>query len=831
MKKNNLFSAIKSLVGISIRTNKTAGFSAVLITFLFFAVFFSCVEFSGKKTSGNFTLDKDNLYIIDNFSGENSEDLNWWTYADDKGSRLTVSLLTSGNTSDSKSGNETENGIMEINVSILAGGYGGVETEFGEKLNFYGSKGLTVTLKSNKAGIPFYIVVWISDPTQTSPLVRFKTPFKFLLKTTKESIGKPVTYILPWDSFKRSTWVGNAGIRKIDPSKIIGMEIAFENENSSTDINGKIFAMNISAQISRKQLVENSKSKKSNSLNPVKINQLGYEPEASKYVYSSTAAWKFNITNTESGKIVYSGSMEYLGYDNDTEMDVYRGDFSNFTDTGEYTAEVVGLGKSSDFKIKEGIFAKAANLSSMFYYFQRSGIDVELPDGEIIKKGHTLPAVLWDKRNIEKNVAGGWYDAGDYGRYIPTAAFSVMQLMYAAEFNPDLLTESGNGMPDLLDEIKWELEWMLKMQRDDGAVYHKVTTKDYPEMGLPPSNDKQQLYLFGPTTSDTAFFTAAMAKAASIYKNLDAAFADKCARTAEKSYQFLKEHPEQIPRGGFKNPPPSKFPMQGGYDFSGNEKHSRMWAAAEIYALKKDQESLEDFKSLYTKSTLRGNYIKTDWADPYNMALYAYIKGASDKPEKNSPLYSTVLNDFLLQADSIAEVSKESLFRTALKGRKGDFAYVWGSNQVVSANGVHLAIAYILTGKDIYRETAYQQAQYLLGCNSLSKLFLSLPTEMIKNSTNSGPDTRTESVNPVRNPHHNLSIYLGYAVPGIVSEGPNGAVKEGSGDDPVLNRLWRKNTPPALCYKDDSKSWATNEPTIDANASFTALMAFLDSVK
>ena len=805
------------------------GITAVLISFYFSAVFFSCAGFAGGGNYGKFTLDKDNLYTIDNFEGESIEDLNWWTYTDDKGSSLDISLSTE---------NITEKNILEITASIQAGGYGGVETEFGETLNLDGSKGLTVTLKSDRAGIPFYIVVWVSDPTQTSPLVRFKTPFKFLLETTEESEEKAVTYTLPWGGFKRSEWVGNAGIKKIDTSKIIGMEIAFENEDSPTDINGKLFIMNISAQISKEQLAQNSRSKKSGGLNPVKINQLGYEPEGIKYIYTSAAAWKFNIIDNNSGEIVYSGSMEYLGYDKDTEMDVYRGDFSDFTETGEYSAEAVGLGKSSVFKIKDGIFAEAAKLSSRFYYFQRSGTDIIMPDGRVIKKGHTQPAVLWNKRNVKKNVSGGWYDAGDYGRYIPTAAFSVMQLMYAENFNPDLFTdgflnipESGNGVSDLLDEIKWELEWMLKMQRDDGAVHHKVTTKDYPEMGLPPSEDKQQLYLFSPTTSDTAYFTAVMARAASVYKNTDTAFADKCTQAAEKSWQFLMEHPEQIPRGGFKNPPPSQFPMQGGYDFSGNEKHSRMWAAAEMYALNRSQSALEKFKNLYSASNLKGNFIKTDWADPYNMALYAYLNSASETQEKNTSLYNTVLNDFLHQADSIAEVSKESLFRTALKGREGAFAYIWGSNQVVSANGVHLAAAYNLTGKNIYREAAYQQAQYLMGCNGLSKLFLSVPEEMAENSINPDSGTETGGFDPVRNPHHNLSMYLGYAVPGIVGEGPNGAVKEGSGDDPVLNRLWKDKTPAALCYKDDSESWATNEPTIDANASFTALMAFLDSVK
>ncbi len=547
--------------------------------------------------------------------------------------------------------------------------------------------------------------------------------------------------------------------------------------------------------------------------NPVMINQLGYTVTGRKVFYSSKPARKFIIRNEENGEIVFSGPMVYEGFDTDTGMDIRLGDFSVFHTPGKYFVEVIGAGKSSPFEIKDDVYNKALILTSRFFYHQRSGIDTLCDDGQtVIKKGHIAEAFLWGDNRERKNVSGGWYDAGDYGRYMPTASFSVSMLLYAYEFNPDFfkdgalgLPESGNGIPDLLDEIEWELSWMLKMQTKTGSVYHKVTTMEYPEMGTLPAEDTAPLYLFGPTSVDTAYFSAVMARSARVLERNDSEFARKCRVAALKSCNWLLANPNQIPSGGFHNPPPSVYPMQGGYDFSGSENDARMWAAAELYRLTGKENMFDTFKALYKSGGHKTIFKKMDWSDPYAFALYTFLSGS----DKSLPLYKQVYDDFINQTDKIMAVSKKSLLYTSLAGREGPFAYVWGSNEVVSANGVELIMAYKLTGDERYLMTAENQLHYLLGCNGLSKIFLS-----------------GIGSNPVKHPHHNLSIYCGRAVSGIVGEGPDGAVDEGSGGDMILNRLWENKIPAALCYADNEESWATNEPTIDANAAFTALLSW-----
>jgi len=777
-------------------------FLSIFLTLLIF----SCQHIRTKEEvdlaeglkNGTITAD----LIIDGFE----EDLAWWPYLDEEGSKVDIQI--------SEPIIESESRYLKIDADIKSGGYGGVEMEFPEIQRLAGSKGIVINLKSDRADIPVVLVIWVQDPTQTSPFVNYKTPFNYLFHTRSSSVDNWEQYVFPWNGFERSTWLGEKGVWTLDPNLIVGMEFAFENKDSNEKIEGTILVDDIRVIIDSDTLLANEVKKTDQKYNPIKVNQIGYKPDGEKLFFSSSAAWKFNLFDETTEKIVYSGSMQFMDSDADTGMEIYGGVFTEFTISGRYFIEVVGVGESYHFEIRDNIYDNALYITSRFFYNQRSGMDIQLEGFKdaVIKKGHSGKAVLWDDNLVKKELSGGWYDAGDYGRYMPTAAFSVNQLFYAFEFNPGFfkdgslnIPESGNGIPDLLDEIGWELSWMLKMQADNGMVYHKVTTKDYPEMGSLPSEDKQQLYLFGPTSSDTAYFTAVMAKAATVFEPYDQMFSEVCREAALKSYTWLLEHPDQFPSGGFQNPPPSKFPMQGGYDFIGSEDHSRMWASAEVYRMIHDKKAYDSFTSLFNRSGNTSGFLKMDWAEPYGLALYAFLESL----DHHDSFYNEVLSEFKGQVDRIIAVSERSFFNTVLSGRNGGFAYVWGSNQVVSANGVELIMAYNLFGDKIYLEAAEHQIQYLMGRNGLSKCFIS----------GTGSDS-------VLYPHHNLSIYLGSAVPGIVGEGPNGAVGEGSGGDMVLENLWKDKTPPALCYKDSFDSWATNEPTIDANASFVALLSY-----
>lgn len=448
------------------------------------------------------------------------------------------------------------------------------------------------------------------------------------------------------------------------------------------------------------------------------------------------------------------------------------------------------------------------------FYLSRSGVDIHdtANSGFDIPKGHLTPAAVWgDAKSDRRDVSGGWYDAGDFGRYMTTAAVTVSQLLLAYEANPSRfadsslkLPESGNRIPDLLDEIAFELRWMLKLQRADGAVHHKVTTRDWGEFGILPSEDTQALYLFEPTTNDTAYFTAAMARAARVFRAADPAFADQCEKAALAAWAWLKAHPEQVPPGGFKNPPESEFPMQGGYDFAGDEAEARAWAAAALNRARPDPEYLRAYAAALAKVQSNKGYRGLSWTSQLNLALHEYAVSAN----ADAKVKAESIQRLVAQADEVLAVSKRTGYRVSLAGDGTLNAwYSWGSNQFVAANAVVMLLANEVAPNTEFVQAAYHQLQYIFGINGLGRFYF----------TGLG---RT----PPATLHHQVSRHFGRPFPGFMGQGANGYAE---GSDPLIQELVTRGTPPGLCFVDDWESYSSNEPTIDGNGTFVAMLALL----
>lgn len=237
----------------------------------------------------------------------------------------------------------------------------------------------------------------------------------------------------------------------------------------------------------------------------IHVNQSGFQPDQFKSVVVSgdLKAATFEIVN-ESNRTVFSAPLEHFGFDADSQEELWRGDFTPFHLLGLYRVKVGDRGFSFPFSISRNVNQRLTVTASRWLYLQRSGIDVvDEITGVKHREDHKSLALLRDAGGVHRHhrvdTSGGWWDAGDYGRYVPSAASTIMSLLYAYHFNPRLfadgslhIPESGNGVPDLLDEMRWELNWLLKMQRSDGAVHHKTATRDYSEKD--PSEDRQKIY-------------------------------------------------------------------------------------------------------------------------------------------------------------------------------------------------------------------------------------------------------------------------------------------------------------------------------------------------
>jgi len=221
-----------------------------------------------------------------------------------------------------------------------------------------------------------------------------------------------------------------------------------------------------------------------NSPQKIRIDQVGYQPQASKLAFVLADADKFQVVSAASGGVVFEGKLGPAVLDADTADSVRTADFSQFRQTGDFYIVVPGVGKSWNFRIAPDVFSRPFYLVTRGFYGQRCGTAVDM-GSEFPEYSH--PACHKNgvfeassgKQGPRPNI-GGWHDAGDYGRYLPTSGIATGSLLWAYELFPDKtknvrlnIPESGNGTPDILNEARWNLTWMLQMQDEDGGVWHK----------------------------------------------------------------------------------------------------------------------------------------------------------------------------------------------------------------------------------------------------------------------------------------------------------------------------------------------------------------------
>lgn len=521
---------------------------------------------------------------------------------------------------------------------------------------------------------------------------------------------------------------------------------------------------------------------------PITTNQVGYRSESKKTAVFRNAdnESEFSVVNADTNKVVYTGQLS------DDINNIYAGeinklgDFSSVTETGKYYIKCGNLDNSYTFEISDNVYSNLLDDSIRMLYLQRCGTAVQDSDfGHAAC--HTGIATIYGT-NDKIDVSGGWHDAGDYGRYIVPAAKSVADLLYAYDANPELysdnigIPESGNGIPDILDEVRYELEWMKKMQRADGGVYHKVTCENFPGY-VSPEAETAPLIVTPVSTTSTADFCASMALAYEFYKDIDIAFAEDCLERAERSWSFLEANPNLI----FSNP----TDITTG-DYGDNSDYDeRYWAAAQLYRATGNSKYENALNGM---SAYKG----LDWStvgDYGNIAILTDKKISSD-----SSIYKKAKNTVISQADKFTTISNNSPYGVALT------KFDWGSNMTVANAGIILSTAYNITGDEKYLNAANAQLDYLLGTNPVGECFF----------------TGYGTVSP-ENPHHRPSMAVGKSMKGMLVGGVNQNLEDSAA------KAYCQGLPAAKCYVDNSESYSTNEITIYWNSPLTYLVALTDN--
>jgi len=552
-------------------------------------------------------------------------------------------------------------------------------------------------------------------------------------------------------------------------------------------------------------------SAKSNAQTPSKpdaskivINQVGY------YLNSPKTALFINLSNPQPGKVqlvnfrskrtVFETGLGAPQEDAASKDVIQTIDFSNFKQEGSYYLKYGDI-KSYPFQIGKNIYRDTLSKLLRSYYLQRCGVAVR--DSAIgvshppchINDGLIAHTDSFHQSGKQKRAQGGWHDAGDYGKYVGPTAVTVGRLLSLYEQYPKLLSdrqlaipESGNRRPDILDEVKVGLDWMLTMQREDGAVYRKLSGKEWPG-AIVPQEDKQPRYIYGISTPETAKFAAAMAMANRIFAPYDAKFAQTCLKAAQKAWSFLQTEPsakvdwvqgDDNGSGGYLNQSP-----EGRLQ---TDRNDRLWAAAELL-ITTGNSALEQY---LTQNIASWTYSLYEWTDPSPLGMIDYLMLTGRKGSDS--LKQQIKEKLLQRADSLMQKVASSGYRLANQD------FVWASNKRAAEEGITLLYAYRLTGEPTYFNAAVDQLDYLLGRNHFNKSFI----------TGIGS-------NSVRYVHHRIAQAKKIVIPGLMVGGPNSEAQDG---------VAPKGLGP-LSYLDDERSFATNEYAIDYNASVIGLMGML----
>ena len=532
----------------------------------------------------------------------------------------------------------------------------------------------------------------------------------------------------------------------------------------------------------------------------IRINQLGYYPSSPKIaVVADSEASSYKVIDEE-GNIVVEGNLIDGGYWAASGETVKLADFSGLGTEGTFQLQVSNE-RSFPFEVSPNLYAEAAAAALKSFYFHRSEwILIQILQDPMSGRG--IPCMIKSvyhpssgKQSGKVSSIGGWYDAGDYGKYIVNAAVSVSTMLQLHELFPDVfadrtlnIPESGNGMSDLLDEMRFEIDWMLTMQDIDGGVFHKVTALGFEPMVM-PDKVKDERYIIGKSANASVTFAGTLAKAYRAFETVDSSYAKQILAAAESAWTWAMAHPEALYA---KNP---EGVHTGGYN-SADLSGEYFWAAVELLAATGDTTYRQYISDHPVK--LR-HQLEESWRTYYPYLAYYTL---SIHPELFPELEAT--EQLLKLATAQVEALSTNPYRISIDH------FVWGSNSDILNQAMLFQMAHYVNKDRSYLDASIQMVDYLFGKNAVGYSFL----------TGFGEH---HSIHP----HHRLaeSDSVEGPIPGFVTGGPN----HDRQDTYALAPRGKKyhSDFPAKCYLDELPSFASNEVCINWNAPAVFALGYL----
>ncbi len=549
----------------------------------------------------------------------------------------------------------------------------------------------------------------------------------------------------------------------------------------------------------------------------IRRNQVGCYPNQEKMIVVEgvNPSGKVRVT-TPDGKVVkpktvrkavspWSGKTRYIV------------DLSSLTEQGRYQ---VSVGKETcTLTVDERPYSDIAKASLRLFYLIRTGVPIEMggeynrPAGHLDTHTVVHPSAASPLRPAGTVISSpyGWYDAGDYNKYVVNSAFSIGLMFAAYEQLPDYfatlrvnIPESDNATPDLLDEMMFNLHWFFTMQDPfDGGVYHKLTTPNF-EAFIMPKDCRQPRFVVQKTVTATLDFAAVMADAARLYEPFSQdypGFSAQAAAVAERAYAWAKANPT-----AFYHQERLKEPAvtTGAYG-DGNARDEFFWAATALYRLTGKQQYLDDVRQYQPTA-----FTTPTWGNVASLGAFEWLANEQTmNNEQCTEIHKAMLQQLVAYCDGAVKDVDKSCFQSPYGNKKSDFG--WGClAEFCCCQAVSLLYADRLTGKP-YRVFAFENADYLLGRNATGYCYV----------------TGFGDKSPMH-PHHRISEAdnVEKPFPGMLVGGPN----PGQQDKNDMPMPYASDYPDES-YMDVMQSYASNEIAINWNASLVAFLCWLDALR
>ncbi len=562
----------------------------------------------------------------------------------------------------------------------------------------------------------------------------------------------------------------------------------------------------------------------------IRINQLGYRTNDIKVAVLISKKpmnlKSFSLIDAGTGKVVKTFQNMIKARPMDPFVSCYRLPFTKYTIPGTYRISA-GNSVSPDFRIDDNVYDKSADFLLNYMRQQRCGFNPYLKDSCHMADGYEIYGKNDDSAHID--VTGGWHDAADYLQYVATSANATYQMLFAWSENPGSFMDKylanglpgSDGVPDVLDESRWGLEWLLKMNPEPDRMYNQIADdRDHVGFRFPDHDSAnygkgrerpvylctgkpQGLFKYKNRSTGIAStagkFSSAFALGAEVYRNINPEFSRKLKIKAVEAFDYGLRNP------GVCQTAPGTAPYFYEED---NWVDDMELAASELYNLTQDQKYL-DYATGFGRQEITTPWMGKDTARHYQW--YPFVN-------MGHPVIAR--NQIINNKDEFAGYMKKGLELTLLKAEQNPFLigvpFIWCSNNLVAAILTQAHLYAEITGDNSFAGMEAASRDWLFGCNPWG-------TSMIVGLPENGD-------------------YPKFTHSSYVSQG--GQVDGGLVDGPVYSTIFRSHSKyitmtnkdvyadvqPAIAnYHDDITDYTSNECTMDGTACLVYYLSALQN--